>query len=54
MNGLVTTGGPARALRQTGGVIGVADENSAALFLFLEVTLQTERCVPFVQHARIH
>jgi hypothetical protein len=34
-------------------VIGIANENSAVRFLFLEVTLQTKGRVPLIKHARI-
>ena len=44
---------PTRALWQTIGVIGIADENSSAGFLFLEVTLQAQRCVAFVEQTRV-
>jgi len=35
-------------------MIGVADENSTADLLFLEVTLETERRISLIQHARVH
>jgi len=54
MHGFMTAGRPAGALRQTIGVIGIADENPAARFLFLEVALQTEGGIALVQQSRVH
>ena len=39
---------------QTVSVIGIADENSATCFLFLEVTLQAQRLIALGQHSRVH
>lgn len=50
----VASGRPAGALRQTIGVVGIADENSAALLLLLEVTFQAEHGAAFGQHSRVH
>ena len=50
----MTAGRPAGALRQTGSMIRIADENSAADFLFLEVTFQAQRLIAFVEHPRVN
>src|SRR5215471_6462585 len=44
MDGFMAAGRPAGTLRQTSGVIGIADVNPAAGLLFLEVALQAEDC----------
>ena len=49
----VTASRPAGALRQTIGVIGIADENAAARFLLLKVAFQTKSRVALSQHAGI-
>ncbi len=49
----MAAGRPAGSLGQTGSVIGIADENSAAGFLFLEVTLQAQGLVALVEHSRV-
>lgn len=50
----MAAGGPAGPLRQTRRVIGIADEDSAAGFLLLEVTLQAQRLVALVEHSCVH
>jgi hypothetical protein len=49
----VASGRPTGALRQPIGMIGIANENPAAHFLFLEVTLQTQGLVAFVEHSSV-
>jgi len=46
MDRLVATGRPARSLNEAGGMISVADKNSAIHGLLLKMTLQTERRIP--------
>jgi hypothetical protein len=46
MNRLVATGRPARSLDEAGGMISVADKNSAVHGLLLKMALQTERRIP--------
>ena len=53
MDGFVAAGRPAGALRQPRGVIGIADEDSVALLLLLEVAFQTECLVALIEHAGI-
>lgn len=53
VHGFVTAGRPTGPLRQTVGVIGIADVNSSTGFLFLEMALQAERCVALIQHLRV-
>ena len=53
MNRFVTTRGPARALRQTGGrVSGPANQDGAALHL-LEVAFETEIRIARREHLRV-
>jgi len=54
MDSLVTSGRPARALRQTVGMIGITNEDPAAGGLLLEVTLEAKRRVSRRQHSLIH
>jgi len=54
VNRFVTTGGPARPLREPRRVVRVADENSARDRLLLEMALQTQRLIAFRQHPLIH
>src|ERR1051326_3909810 len=54
VDGFVATGGPARALRQTRGVIAVADEDAAVARLLLEMAFQAERRIALVQHPLVH
>lgn len=49
----MASGRPAGPLRQTSRVIRIADENSAAGFLFLEVALQAQRLIAFGEHSRV-
>jgi hypothetical protein len=46
MDGLVATGRPTSSLSEAGGMISVADKNSAVHGLLLKMTLQTERRIP--------
>ena len=50
----MATGGPARALGQTRGVIRIADENATGGGLLLEVALQAKRLVALVEHPLVH
>ena len=50
----MAAGRPARALRQPRRVVRIADENSAACLLFLEVTFQAQGLVALGEHSRIH
>ena len=45
----MAAGGPTRALLQKIRVVDVSNENMPGYFLLLEMALQTERCVTFVQ-----
>ena len=50
VNGLVTTGRPARPLAEERGVVAAANDNHAGSCLLLEVALQTEVGVALHQH----
>jgi len=54
VDSFVTSGRPARALRQSVGVIGITNEDPTAGSLLLEVTLEAKRGVSGRQHSLIH
>jgi len=54
MNRLMTSGGPACALWQAVGVIGIADENTTVDMLLLEMAFKAKRRIACDQHALIH
>jgi hypothetical protein len=45
---------PTRPLLQEIGVIDISDENMPRLFLLLEMTFQTKRCVALVEQSLVH
>ena len=49
----MTTGGPTRPLLQKIRVIDISNENVSGYFLLLEMALQTQRRVTFVQQSLI-
>jgi hypothetical protein len=49
----MAAGGPTRALLEKIRVINVSDENVPGYFLLLEMALQTERRVTFVEQSLI-
>lgn len=49
----MTAGRPTRALWQSVGVVGIANENSAVGLLFLEMALQTQGRIALSQHSLI-